>query len=304
MSSRPDADAAELRALGVADDVADLLAESDALARVADRLVVITPEVDDVTGDARALVTFLTSSVHTGPELVAELAVAATALHPGIDRLVLVLPPGSEPLATPGGTAYMRYVLATDRLVTTGPAPGWQVRQATADDADDVVPLFVAALVDGYRLAGVATDESTVDEYAVGLFGQALEVGAVFVAHDADGFAGHATVLPDQDDLTGRDRLELFDQFVLPRAHGTPAGSLLTSAAVEHARACGLPLRGYVSGGGPTADRVYEALVAKGWRPDTTYWSLPLSALPLVSPSPPSLPLASPSLPAEVVPGG
>jgi GNAT superfamily N-acetyltransferase len=293
MSSRPDADAAELRALGVAADVAELLAGSDALVRVADHLVVITPEVDEVSGDARALVTFLSPSVHTGPDLV-ELATAAAARHPEIDRLVLVLLAGSEPPTTPGGAAYMRYVLATDRLVTARPAPGTQVRRATADDADDVVPLFAAALVDGYHLAGATTDKSTVDEYAAGLFGEALEVGAVFVAHDGDGFAGHATVLPDQDDLTGQDRLELFDQFVLPRAHGTPVGSLLTSAAVEHARRVGLPLRGYVSGGDATADKVFDALLAKGWRQDTTYWSLPLS----------SLALPSPPWPAEVVPGG
>ncbi|MBB5801684.1 GNAT superfamily N-acetyltransferase [Saccharothrix ecbatanensis] len=289
MSSRPDADAAELRALGVAADVAELLAGSDALARVADHLVVITPEVDEVSGDARALVTFLAPSVHTGSDLVAELATAAAARHPEIDRLVLVLLAGSEPPTTPGGAAYMRYVLATDRLVTARPAPGTQVRRATADDADDVVPLFAAALVDGYRRSGSTTDQSTVDDYAAELFVEALEVGAVFVAHDGDGFAGHATVLPDQDDLTGQDRLELFDQFVLPRAHGTPVGPLLTSAAVEHARRVGLPLRGYVSGGDATADKVFDALLAKGWRPDTTYWSLPLSSL---------------ARPAEVVPGG
>ncbi|WP_447007575.1 GNAT family N-acetyltransferase [Saccharothrix isguenensis] len=287
MSSRPDT--AELRALGVAADVAELLVESDVLARVADHLVVITPEVDQVTGESRALVTFLTPSVRTRPELVEELAATAAARHPETDRLVLVLPPGSEPPTTPGGAAYMRYVLATDQLVTARPAPGWQVRRATAADADDVVPLFAAALVEGYGVAGATTEQSTVDEYAAGLFDQALEAGAVFVAHDADGFTGHATVLPDQDDLTGQDRLELFDQFVLPRAHGTPAGSLLTSAAVEHARQAGLPLRGYVSGGDAGSDAVYGALLAKGWRQDTTYWSLPLSSLPR---------------PSEVVPGG
>ncbi|MBM7814480.1 GNAT family N-acetyltransferase [Saccharothrix algeriensis] len=268
MSSPPDP-VADLVGRGVRAELAAELVGSDLLVRVAGEPVVLAPDADPVTGSPRVLATPLGGPVPTPPlvDLVRE-------RHPGAEAVVLVLPAGAPEPAT--GRAYMRYVLATDALAPADPEPGWVVRRADGHDAPDVVPLLVQAMADGYRGAGSPVATAALREHAERVFGQALAEGAVFVAHDGGGFAGHATVVPDEDELTGRPRLELFDTFVLPARRGSRASALLTSAVVRHARGLGLPLRGYVSGHDDNAARVLAKLTANGWRRDTTYWSLPL----------------------------
>ncbi|MDX8050907.1 GNAT family N-acetyltransferase [Lentzea sp. BCCO 10_0798] len=269
MSSPPDP-VAELVGRGVRAELAAELAESGLLVRVAGEPVVLAPDADPVTGRPRVLATLL-----GGPVPVPPLTDLVRSRHPGAESVMLVLPASvPEPAA---GRPYMRYLLATDALTPASEEPGWLVRRAGEGDAPDVLPLLVKAMVDGYEGAGSPVAAESLREDAERVFAQALAEGAVFVAHDDSGFAGHATVVPDEDELTGLPRLELFDTFVLPARRGSRAGALLNSAALRYARELGLPLRGYVSGHDDNAERVLARLTAHGWRRDTTYWSLPLA---------------------------
>lgn len=268
MSSLPDP-VTELVGRGVRAELAEELAGSDQLVRVAGEPVVLAPDADPVTGRPRVLATLL-----GGPVPMPPLVDLARARHPGAESVMLVLPASVPEPAT--GRPYMRYVLATDALAPAREEPGWVVRRADAGDAPDVVPLLVKAMADGYEGAGSPVAEDALREDAERVFAQALTEGAVFVAHDDGGFAGHATVVPDEDELTGLPRLELFDTFVLPAYRSSRAAVLLTAAALGYARELALPLRGYVSGHDDNAERVLAKLTAHGWRRDTTYWSLPL----------------------------
>lgn len=270
MLSRPDV-LTELRERGVRADVADAMIEADVLCRVGDELLVITSGVDEMTSTPQALVTFLVAEGEIRTELVCEVVGLVVSRHPSVDQVVLSIPATRAIPERSSGRPYMRYVAATDELVLREHAPGWQIRRAIASDVDDVVPLYVTAFVEGYSLAEGAVPRAVAEVRSRSLFDQALADGAVFVAHGPGGFAGHATVIPDVDELTGRRRLELFDLFVLPRYRSTPAGGMLTSAAVRYAREHKLVLRGHVSGHDTNADKVLNGLLTKGWRLDTTY---------------------------------
>ncbi|AXX30136.1 hypothetical protein KCV87_06320 [Actinosynnema pretiosum subsp. pretiosum] len=266
MSPLPGPDAAALRALGLSDEVADLLAGSEQLLDVAGEPVVLTAEVDGASGGTRALATFLGPSSDAA---VAEVVAIAADRHPEAAELVLVLPPGRTPPAS--GAPLLRYALATGGIGPVPDAAGWVVRDANDNDAVDVVPLYAEALP---HLADV--DPWELQEHCLELFDEALEEGAVFVAHGPTGFAGHLTLIPDEDELTGSPRLEVFDRCVVGEAVGTPVAALLTWAAVEHARAEGLPLRACVHGDGAEVDAALESLLAEGWRRDEVCWAVPL----------------------------
>lgn len=267
---------AELQSFGVHEDIASQLAETDQLTRMHGELAILSCETDTITGWLRALVTYVSPDARIDVDAVPDWTRLALSQFPGIREVMLVFQAGRSQSEPDVGLPYMRYVLASDEFTPVGPVPGWSVRSAQRDNAAEVVPLLVAAMVDGYRLAGSAVDDAIVDEYAHGLFEQALEDGAVFVAYDGDRFAGHVTVLADQDELSLAKRLEMFDLFVLPEHRGTAASELLSSAAVDYARQRGLALRGHVSGHDENAARVLSGLQRKGWRRDTTYWLLPL----------------------------
>jgi GNAT superfamily N-acetyltransferase len=266
----------ELREHGVHADVADAVIDADAIVHVGDELIVITHSVDEVSSASQALITFFESGGKLGNRLIREIVDLAVARHPCVDQLVLSLPAARavcEPIA---GDPFMRYVVATDAVMLSGTARGWHVRLAQETDADDVIPLYSAAMAQGYDLAGASVNDAAVASSARVIFDRAIADGAVFVAYGPDGFAGHATVTRDEDDLTRQTRLELFDVFVLPQDRGAPTGGLLTSAAVRYAREEGLSLRGYVSGHDGNSDKVLDVLLSRGWKRDTTYWLVPL----------------------------
>lgn len=270
MLSHPDV-RSELRELGVQADVADAIVQADMLCRSGDELLVISSAIDEVTASSQALVTFLVAEGEIRAGLVRDVVGLATSRHPTASQVVLSMPATRVVSEQLSARPYMRYVVATDELVLREPAPEWKIRRAVARDAGDVVPLYVTAFVEGYAGAGTSVPLAEAEVRGQSLFGCALADGAVFVAYGPDGFAGHATVIPDVDDLTGEPRLELFDLFVLPQYRSTPAGGVLTSAAVRYAREYGLVLRGYVSGCDANAEKVLDGLLSKGWRRDRTY---------------------------------
>jgi hypothetical protein len=268
----------ELRELGVHADVADAIVAAGVLCRVGDELLVITSAVDEVTSTSQALVTFLVAEGEIRAGLVGDVVDLAVSRHPSASQVVLSIPATRAITKPLSARPYMRYVVATDELELPEPAPGWTIRRAVAQDAGDVVPLYVTAFVEGYAAAETSVPTAEAEVRGQSLFTHALADGAVFVAYGPQGFAGHATVIPDVDDLTGRSRLELFDLFVPAPFRSTPAGGLLTSAAVRHAQERGLVLRGYVSGHDANAEKVLDGLVSKGWRQDTTYLLIDLPA--------------------------
>jgi GNAT superfamily N-acetyltransferase len=262
---------ADLLRAGVRADVAEALVDAELVSLIGDVPVVMTLADDNITGRSRVLATPLGPDVPTSPEVVAEVLRAARDLNPDCDEVLFA---SRDAPAHPDARPHMRYVLAGPEVPVVDPPPGWSVRRAEPGDLDDVEELLYRALVNGYPDATATPDD--LRGHAGSIYEAAVDAGAVFVAYRDGAFVGHVTLLSDVDDLTGDERLELFDLYLLPAGSG--GGSALTSAAVRAARELGLPLRGHVSGGGDSADAVHAALLAKGWLPDTGYWVLPLGA--------------------------
>ncbi|MEJ2851893.1 MULTISPECIES: hypothetical protein [unclassified Saccharothrix] len=259
---------ADLARARVLPDVAATLVAADLVPLVGGVPMVMTRADDEITGTSRVLVVPVRPDVPLPAEVVDEVLRVARDRHPDCDELLLAV---RHTPAHPDARPHMRYVVAGPEVAVTAPPPGWSVRRARPADRADVEDLLVRALVRGYP--GAAVGEDVFGEHARAVYEAAVDTGAVFLAHRDGAFAGHLTLLSDVDELTGEERLELFDLYLLPEGAG--GGSALTSAAVRVARELGLPLRGHVSGGGASADAVHAALLAKGWLPDVGYWSLP-----------------------------
>ena len=265
------ADHQELLRTGVRPELADDLLAAGLTARVRDRLLVVTEYLDPVDGESRAFVPLGGEVVLDDPAALATLVGLAADRVPAATRLILLLDSSATP---PDGVPYLRYVRAGTPADAVVPADGWQLRRTVPADRADVLPLLRQALAVGYAEAGSAADGAALDEVAGAVFTRCLTDGWGFVAHHRGRFTGHLTVLPDQDELTGECRWELFDLFVLPEFRGGPSARLLTAAAV--AAAGDRPLRGHVAGADAHSQLVLDRLVGSGWQPDTTYWSIPL----------------------------
>jgi predicted Zn-dependent peptidase len=248
---------------GVLEDVADALVTQGCTTSIGEHVVVISPETEPLTGEQRALVPF-------GAECVdlAELRRQVTHRCPEATSAVLKLP--AYPAAAPELVPHMRYLRA-EEPATPAAQPGWTIGRMTDEDIEDVRRLLCEALRVGYL---EHADERLISEHVGAVL--ADPATAVFVARDNGVFAGHATLTPDQDELTGERRWEMLDMFVLEPWRGGPAGRLLSAASAGHARATGLPLYGHVSGSGEEADHVHARLAANGWEPAFGYWLLRL----------------------------
>ncbi|MFF9769075.1 hypothetical protein ACF1GT_21130 [Streptomyces sp. NPDC014636] len=92
--------------------------------------------------------------------------------------------------------------------------------------------------------------------------------------------AGHATLLPFTDEVTGTAYLELLDTLVAaPFDIGAVTG-LLVEAALARAARAGVPLLGNVVHGGATGApehgaRIVASLHRRGWRTEHVYWHAP-----------------------------
>ncbi|MET9628323.1 pitrilysin family protein [Lentzea sp. NPDC006480] len=248
---------------GLLDDVADTLVAQGHTAAIGPHVVVISPETEALTGEQRALVSF--GAEHVG---LAELRREIAARHPEATSGVLKLPAHSP--AAPELVPHMRYLRAGDPGEPAA-EPGWTVLPMAEQDAEDVRKLLCEALRVGYRQHA---DERLIGDHVDAVL--AGEDTTVFVARENGVFAGHATLVPDEDELTGERRWEMLDMFVLEPWRGSPASRLLSAAAAAHAHTTGLPLYGHVSGSGEEADLVHARLAAGGWAPAFGYWVLPL----------------------------
>lgn len=265
-----------LRAAGIPAGRAAELVDAGLTTVLAGEVLVLAAVDEPVTGERQVLVTVGAERVATDADRLAELRALVAREHPDATTIVLRLPPGAAPAA--GARLLLQYV-------ESGPVPGppadqagWTVRPYRPEDRAAVHDLLVRALETGYGTAGASAPRQQTDAVAADLLDRVGDDVAVFCAVGEPGFGGHATVVWDTDDVTGQDRPELFDVFVLPEHRGTPAGRLLTAAAIRWAADAGFPLRGHVVGDDDNAASVRRRLLAGGWRLAESYWTVPTAA--------------------------
>lgn len=257
-----------LAAAGIPADRAAELVEAGLTAELAGAVLVLAAVDEPVTGERQVLVTLGADRVG-----LPALRTLVAREHPDAGTIVLRLPPGAD--APAEGRLLMQYVESETVPDPPADAGGWTVRPYEPADREAVHDLLVRALETGYGTNGATAPPERTDEVATDLLDRAGDDVAVFCAVGPDGFGGHATVVWDTDDLTGTDRPELFDVFVPPEHRGSPAGRLLTGAAVRWAAEAGFPLRGHVVGDDDNAAAVRRRLLGAGWRPAEGYWAVP-----------------------------
>jgi len=267
--------AAALVAAGVpAGRVAELI-DAGLTAELAGGVLVLAAVDEPVTGERRVLVTVGADRVAAEADRLAELRALVAREHPDAGTIVLRLAAGAARPAAAGARLLMQYV--ESQTVPEPPADpaGWTVRPYRPPDREAVHDLLVRALETGYDTAGVTAPPEQTDAVAGDLLDRVGDGVTVLCAVGPPGFGGHATVIWDTDDLTGEERPELFDVFVLPEHRGSPAGRLLTAAAIRWAAEAGHPLRGHVVGDDANAAAVRGRLLAGGWRAAEGYWAVP-----------------------------
>lgn len=264
-----------LEALGIPTDRANLFVDEDMVVEVAGRVLLVSVDEEQMTGKSRAVVALGVDALLDDDVAMAALRTELSARAGRLDAVVLRLGPDVEPPETLGARLISRYLTAGPTVPIVEPTGRWSVRPYRPDDHDTLAGLLLEAVREGYRIAGDGPldggPESFVESLLAGVGGDV----SVFVGHHGHDFAGHVTVMAEQDDLTGVTQLELFDMFVLHEWRGTEAGALLTSSALRSARERGLPLRGHVAGDNANAAAVTARLLASGWHRAESYWSLP-----------------------------
>jgi len=265
---------AGLLAAGIPAGRAQALVSAGLTAEVGGHLVVVGEMTDRLSGERMVLVAGGADAVVRDAHLTDELRTLVARRHPGVGTLMVRAERESEPAAAIGAQLVMRYVESGPPPVSAPPESEWRVRPYEAADREPVADLLARAIEAGYTSVGVPAAEPQTRQFVDDLLDRTDDDVTVFCAFRRDRFAGHATVVWDEDDLTGRLRPELFDVFVLPEHRATPASRLLTAAAVSWAAAAGFRLRGHVVGGDENAQAVFRRLVADGWRPAEAYWRL------------------------------
>jgi GNAT superfamily N-acetyltransferase len=275
MTDAPIAPAVALEEAGIPAGRAAELVDAGLTTVLAGELLVLAAVDEPVTGERQVLVTLGAAGVLSDPSRLAELRALVAREHPDATTIVFRLPPGSAPLPVLGARLLLQYVESETVPEPPAEEAGWTVRPYQPADREAVHDLLVTALETGYRIAGASAPRAQTDAVATGLLDRAGDDVTVFCAVGEPGFGGHATVVWDTDDLTGRDRPELFDVFVLPEHRGSPVGRLLTAVAIRWAAGAGFPLRGHVVGDDDNAATVRRRLLAGGWRPAESYWAVP-----------------------------
>lgn len=270
MTGRVDA----LVALGVPAGQAAVFVEEDMVVEVAGRTLLVSVHDEELTGRTRGVVALGVETVLDDPAAMAELRAEVTAMAGTLDALVVRLGPGHDPPDRLGARLISRYLTAGPDVRLAERAGEWTVRRYRPADRDAVAGLLLAALREGYRILGDGPVDGLPEAYVASLLDREGDEVTVFTAHHGEVFTGHATLMFEEDDLTGAPQLELFDLFVLGEWRGTEAGGLLTASAIRHARRLGLPLRGHVAGDDANAVSVTDRLLASGWLPAESYWEL------------------------------
>jgi hypothetical protein len=262
-----------LAAAGVPERRAREFIEAGLVSILDGHVLAVAADEEPMTGEWRALVAVGADAVAVDAGLRAALLDRISADHPRATSVVLRLPPGVRPAPEVGARLLMRYV-RSGSLRPPRTDPHWTVRRYRSADREPVMELLRQALAAGYASWGTAADAGRLAEVAEDLVGRCGDDVAIFCAVTAGGFGGHATVVWDEDDLTGERRPELFDVFVRPEHGGSAARGLLVAAAADYATAAGFPLRGHVVGADANAHSVFDRLLEQGWRPAESYWAL------------------------------
>ena len=269
-----------LRALGIPEGRAQDLVEAGLALTIDGHVAVVGETADPISGEGTLLVAGGADGLLADPRTTERLGELVGDRFPGIDTVTLRLEGGRTPEALPGARLLLRYVESTrpPRAVEPG-RDGYLVRPYEPAERSNVSALLTEAIDAGYTTLGAAAGSQETAAFVADLLDRiGVDVG-VFCARLGDHFAGHATVIWDEDELTGDCRPELFDVFVLPEHRGTSAGRLLTDAAITFAAEAGFPLRGHVVGGGDAALSVFHRLQQDGWRAAEEYWSVPTRSL-------------------------
>jgi GNAT superfamily N-acetyltransferase len=241
---------------------------------VGGHVVVVEEVTEPLSGDRRVLVAAGAEPLLANVDLMGELRRHVAREYPSASTVVLRSRGDVEPEQAIGARLLMRYVEFSSPPEAQPEAPGWTVAPFTKTEREAVAALLTQAINAGYTSVGTAAAERETRHLVDDLLDRAGDEVTIFCAFRRGDFAGHATVVWDEDDLTGEVRAELFDLFVRPEHRGTPAARLLTSAAVRSAAAAGFRLRGHVVGGDDNARVVFERLIADGWHPAEAYWSV------------------------------
>jgi GNAT superfamily N-acetyltransferase len=144
-----------------------------------------------------------------------------------------------------------------------------EVRQATVQDLDVLVPLF-----DAYRqFYGQSSNPGRARQFLLERFEHNQSV--IFMAFDDANAIGFTQLYPSFSSAAMARIFILNDLFVIPEARGRKAGSALLRAAADFGRrvhALRLTLSTEVAN--TTAQAVYEAL---GWKRNTAFCSYQLT---------------------------
>ncbi|MGW7547284.1 hypothetical protein ACWGKQ_40230 [Streptomyces sp. NPDC054770] len=202
----------------------------------------------------------------------------AVAAHPGVSGVLLRTGPEVR-LGSPW-TEHLTYLRHGAGGIASGDRPeGVAVVPAGPEHGERVRGWIADAFQTGAAEGGLAVPRGDAEAQADLVL--AAPGRHTLVALTADGEpAGHATLLPFTDEVTGTEYLELFD-ILVPVPFGTRAlTGLLADAALARAERAGLPLLGNVvhrtAGPGPDhGARVVSSLHRRGWRTDHVYWHAP-----------------------------
>lgn len=148
-------------------------------------------------------------------------------------------------------------------------ARGIEVRQATVEDLELLVPLF-----DGYRqFYRQPSDPEQARRFLLDRFSHNQSV--VFLAYAEGVPVGFTQLYPSFSSVRMARIFVLNDLYVAPEGRVRGAGSALLKAAAEYARRVGaVRLVLSTEATNATAQAVYEKM---GWKRDTVFWVYELS---------------------------
>ncbi|MFJ8031919.1 hypothetical protein [Streptomyces sp. NPDC096032] len=204
----------------------------------------------------------------------------ATAVHPHTGGVLLRTGPGVRLGApwTPHLT-YLRRDPPTDADGPGGDAVSDVVIRAAGPEHQGRIRAWLA---DAFE-AGAAQQNAPVRRGDAEVQADAVMAApgrSSLVAVAGGAAAGHATLLPFTDEVTGTDYLELFDTLVAEPFDVRAVTARLVEASLARAARAGVPLLGNVVHGGATGttehgSRIVASLHGRGWRTEHVYWHAP-----------------------------
>ncbi|MBB4678778.1 hypothetical protein [Crossiella cryophila] len=247
-------------------------AEASGLLATLDGLPYVVGEhLDAVTGQRQCLAEYVDPGLLADPSALRRLRQALATTAPAAERTVLRVPPDLSP--GPPWTPHLTYIRFTGKA---GPVPPHVLPAETRHE-----PALVGWLAAAFDLAGREQGHDAgarSAELATQLL--AAPDRRSYVATAGGIAVGHVTLLcAAQDEVTGRDFVELLDSLVEPDQDVSGLTADLVAAAAAHAEAEGLPLIGHVvhpvGAAASRAEAVLASLLRRGWVLDHRYYSAP-----------------------------